>query len=162
MSLVEDPQPEEQKPEEQKPIEYTDFTMPDGVEADEQFLGAFKDVAKGLELPQEQAQKLVDFYAGEVQRQAQAVEAQVKSWEAEVKQDPRHEETLALAKKALSKFATPGMSEITANPLFGSNPAVVKFLSSIGRALKEDSFLESGAGGANTKSHAERIYGSST
>lgn len=148
--------------EDPKPIEYTDFALPEGVEADEQFLGSFAEVAKGLELPQEQAQKLVDLYTGELKRQVQAVEAQVKTWEEEVKKDPQHEETLALAKKALSKFAVPGMDEITANPLFGSNPAVVKFLSSIGRAIKEDSFLESGDGAPNTKTHAERIYGSST
>jgi hypothetical protein len=58
-------------------IEYTDFTMPEGVTLDPAKATEFKALANSLGLPQEGAQKIVDMYSAELK---QVQEAPLKAW----------------------------------------------------------------------------------
>jgi hypothetical protein len=103
-SLLDDPKPVEgdapkegdkpvDKPvEDTKPIEYTDFKMPEGLVLDATKLGEFKEIAAGLKIDQEGAQKLMDIYTKEFK---EASEAPMRAWTSlqnqwrdEVKNDP--------------------------------------------------------------------------
>ena len=153
--------PEGEKPEEkpaETPVEYTDFTLPEGIEADQPLLDGFKQTARELGLPQDGAQKLVDLYAGVITQQAEAAEKQKAEWEAEIREDPKHEELLGSAAKAL-KFADEETQKLLKDTVLGSHPGLVRFLAAVGRATGEDRILEAGNGGGNTLSLAERIYG---
>lgn len=79
------------------PEAYANFTVPEtfsqkGLELDPATIDAFKPIAKELNLTQEQAQKLVDFYAGVSSKDhdanLQAVTNMRKEWVDQVKADP--------------------------------------------------------------------------
>jgi len=59
------------------PEKYEPFTLPDGYKLDEKTSGEITEPFKTLNLPQEGAQKLVDYYAKNL---LQAVEAPQKAW----------------------------------------------------------------------------------
>ena len=74
------------------PIEYAEFTLPDGVTLDEKTMGEAKTLFADLKLPQEGAQKLVDFYTTKANELATApyqqwVDMQT-AWRKEVMADP--------------------------------------------------------------------------
>ena len=59
------------------PEAYTAFTMPEGIEVNEEVLAEFEPIAKELNATQEQAQKLADFGAKLV---AKTLDTQSKAW----------------------------------------------------------------------------------
>lgn len=82
----------EEPPAEVKPVEYTDFTLPEGVTLDAEKLGEFKKIAGEAQVPQEVAQKMVDLYSAEMKQLAEApyrawTELQTK-WQDEIRNDP--------------------------------------------------------------------------
>lgn len=84
--------PEETPAEPDKPIEYTDFTLPEGMELNAEKLGEFTKIAQDAKLPQEVAQKMVDLYSSELKAISDApmkawTELQNK-WQDEVRNDP--------------------------------------------------------------------------
>lgn len=150
-----------------KPIEYTDFTLPEGVEVDQTTLGEAKTLLAGMKLPQEQAQKLVDFYAGKLKASGEAqannwVKLNEK-WVSDFKADKeiggdRVQETVAAAVRAMDRFGTPGLREALIMTGAGNHPEVIRFVARVGKATAEDRFHVAGGASAGTSSAAEVLY----
>lgn len=73
----------EAKPAEVKPTEFKDFTLPEGVKADDALLTSFKGAASKAGLSQEQAQALISEFGGKFVPAAalkEAVDGPMKLW----------------------------------------------------------------------------------
>lgn len=147
------------EPEPDKPIEYTEFSLPDGWEPDNELLGEFKDVAAEAKLPQETAQKFVDLLAkrdAAIQKQTMAV---ADKWAAEFKAQPDHEAVLSDAARA-RKHCTPGMQKLLEDPRIGNNPEIIRSLAGFGKMLKEHDLIEAnGRPGGSPKRPEDVLFG---
>jgi|GEM_PF-2725433 Microcystin-dependent protein len=68
-------------------VGYGDFSLPEGMVADEGMATEFRGLAKELNLPQGGAQKLVDFYAEAQAKQAREYHQQIQQWKDQVMSD---------------------------------------------------------------------------
>ena len=127
--------------------DYADFTMPEGVTLDKAMLEVFAPIMKDVGLDQEQAQKLVDAQAAQVQAQQQQMQdsfsEQVEGWLNETKADKvmggdNFEETAGFASKAIESFGTPELKTLLNETGLGNHPEMVRLMSSVGRAVSED------------------------
>lgn len=151
---------EAQKPSEpEKPVEYTDFTMPEGVTLDKDALGRFVPIAQELKLGQEQAQKLVSLYAEQQKASAAAAAKawsdQQKAWEGAARTDKEFggdglDANLAVAKQALDRFGTPELKAYLDDFGGGNHPEVIRFFYRIGKAVSDDTFHAGSAPGRAT------------
>lgn len=148
------------------PIVYTDFKLPDGVEVDAPTLDAAKALFAESKLPQEQAQKFVDFYQDKV---TAAMQAPVKAWldlneqwtkdfkaDKEIGGD-RIKDTVAATAKAMRKFGTPALHDALIMTGAGNHPEVIRFFARVGAASGEDSHVPSNPTTA-AKSTAEVMF----
>lgn len=144
-----------------------DLKYPDGMPWNDAQLDAYKKQAGQLGLTQEQAQKLLENAHANIAEQAKEHAAQVKRWAEEVRADKEiggaaFESTIMHAKAGLKHFDQDGaiykMLEETGH---ANHPAVIKFLSRIGKAHAEDS-VPSGTSAGSEKPLEERLYGTQT
>lgn len=152
------------------PEEYADFEVPEGVALDAEITGQFRDVAKELNLPQAQAQRVVDLGVQMAQRWADAQTAQVQDiqagWRREAEADAEIggealPQNLAVAKRALDAYATDGLRTLLEDTKLGDHPEVIRLLVKVGKTISEDGMVTpTGAAPAAPKSLAERIYNS--
>lgn len=153
----------EQKPE-GAPEQYA-FNAIEGVTIDEVVVGAFSEVAKELNLPQEQAQKVLDKVAPVIQaRQMEQLQVAREGWAEATKSDKEIggdslEANLGTAKKALDAFATPELRTLLNESGLGNHPEVIRFFYRTGKAISEDRFVGGQAGKATTD--ARRLYAAS-
>lgn len=156
------------------PIEYTDFTLPEGVEASPEQMAAFKEAAAGAKLSQEQAQGLMDLHTKalteaatkpyEVWRDTQ------EQWQKEIKADPEfggaklETETIPSIAKAIKAFSPTPEAEKALRQAFhltgaGNHPEMIRFMARIGKSLAEGTHVggkpTDGDGG---KSAAQKLY----
>lgn len=89
---TETPPPEEAKAAPAAPEKYDDFKLPEGVKLEGDSLKSAQDLFKGLNLPQESAQKLVDFHVAQLKASSEsssrAYEDMRADWQARTKADP--------------------------------------------------------------------------
>lgn len=152
----------EQKTEVKAPESYT-FVMPEGVELDEKSAGEFSAVAKELDLTQEQAQRVVDLYAKNVQGQLEAHKATVEGWVTAVKADKeiggdKVTETVATARKAVEAFGSPELKALLDTTGLGNHPEFVRMMFRAGKAISEDRLVVGGEGGAVNTDIATTLY----
>lgn len=142
------------KDEPQGAPEAYDFKLPDGMEIDAEVMGEFTAFAKELNLPQDKAQKIVDFQAKLASKQADeyqaAVEKQKEQWMAAVKNDPdlggeNYEKSVASAVKVVQAFGSPELREVLTATGLGNNPELFKFVHRISQAISEDKFVMPGS-----------------
>lgn len=172
------PEAEAQAPEDTKtpdvrardaePLTYSDFTLPEGVEVDSETLSEARTLLGEMKLPQEQAQRLVDFYAGKIRQfGASQAESWVKlneKWVGDFKADKeiggeRIQETVTAATRAMERFGTPGLREALMMTGAGNHPEVIRFVARVGRATTEDRFVvATGASAGGARSAAEVLY----
>lgn len=129
------------------PDTYADFTLPEGMQVDEAMLEDAKPVFKELGLNQEQAQKLVDIYAKQVQASSQTqidnFNQLVNDWREQAKNDgefggDKFDENLSVAVNAIDKFGTPELKQLLNEYGIGNHPEVIRFMVRVGHTLKED------------------------
>ena len=136
------------------PDEYEEFKVPEGMEFDKERAGKFSEVAKELDLTQDDAQKLVDFYSEAVKETA---EAQATMW-SETQADWRSrsendeefggasfKENMAMAKKALQHFGGENIGDVVDGYGMGNHPDFIRLLYNVGKAMSEDNFAVGGA-----------------
>lgn len=170
-----DPAAEPDKPEGDKSAEEQastvpekyEFTAPEGVELDPQALAEFEPIAKDMKLNQEQAQKLVEFQAALMQKQAAAWDQQVQTWVTEVKADKEiggeaMTQSVNHARQALTHFGTPALKAALDATKMGNHPELVRVFARIGKAMAEDSFVQSGAPAGTKRDAAEIMFGNTT
>jgi len=141
----------EAKPDEQpataEPVNYDDLQAPEGAQFNPESLGEFKALATEMKLPKEQAQKLADLGVKAIQRQQeqfmQAIAAEHARWAEASRTDPEYggdklDESLGLANRALSEFASPEMLKLLTENKLGNHPEIIRTFVRVGRAISED------------------------
>ena len=146
-----------------------EFKAPDGVVIDDTTINAFSDVAKELNLPQADAQKLIDKVGPVMaKQQAQALNQLNTSWIEGVQADTeiggaKLQENLAVAKKAMERFGTPALRELLNESRLGNNPEVIRFMYRAGKAISEDKFVAGGpASPSGSRDPAKFLYPNQT
>lgn len=144
------------------PDEYEDFTLAEGLEADAEFLGQFKETAKELNLSQEHAQKIVDLYNSKVEglyaSQRDQWDTVLSDWSKATKSDKevggeKFDENLAFARKALDKYGTPELREALDLTGVGNHVEFVRAWSKVGKDISEDTVVA----GSNPRGNPDRI-----
>ena len=121
-------------------------------ELDSEVLNAFGDVAKELNLPQEDAQKVLDKVAPVIQeRQAKMLEQVRADWASESQSDEEFggealTENLNVAKQALDAFGTDAFKSLLQETGFGNHPEIIRFMYRAGKAISEDSYVGNSQG----------------
>lgn len=151
------------------PIEYTDFTAPEGVEIDKALLDAVVPVLKELGLPQDGAQKLVDFYAGLQVKQAEAWASQVNDWAKETRSDKElasgegFDANVAVAQHAIRELF-PDMEErksflgLIVQTGIQNHPLMVKFCLRAGKQFADDKIERGDGGSGGPRNLAHSMY----
>ena len=123
-------------------------------ELDPEVLTAFGEVAKDLNLPQEDAQKVLDKVAPVIQeRQAKELERVRAEWASDSKSDKEFGgETfgtnLDVAKTALDTFGSDALKSLLQETGFGNHPEIIRFMYRAGKAISEDEYVGSSQGAA--------------
>jgi hypothetical protein len=176
-----EPQPDsETAPAEAPPaVEFTDFTLPEGVQLDDTSLNTFKEVLGGELPPQEKGQRLVDMYIAEINKRDQAAsdnqykvwnETQAQ-WKEQVKADPelggnRFNTTLQTCIGAINQYGgtEAQVAELKQALTFtgaGSHPAIIRWANNMASALKEGSPMATTAAPKPPQSRAQKRYNAS-
>ena len=151
---------EDAKPKGEVPEVY-EFKAPEGLELNKEAVAEFTPIAKELNLTNEQAQKLVDIYGGQILKAMKANEeaqaATINSWIDATKTDKEiggaeFSNTLLLANNALEKLATPELRQLMLPPSaenpkglgLGAHPEVIRHFYRIGKNMAEDQRLVQG------------------
>lgn len=136
------------------PEAYESFKLPEGMELDAEVLGEFTAFAKELNLPQDKAQKIVDFQAKLAAKQADEYQAaalkQGQEWANQIKSDPElggdnYERSVASAVKVIQAFGDDGLRDLLNQSQLGNNPALFKFCHRISQAISEDKLVLPGS-----------------
>ncbi len=152
---------EQAKPE-GAPEKY-EFQAPEGQKFDDTVLGAYSEIAKELNLPQDAAQKVLDKVAPVIQaRQAEQIEAVRTAWAESAKTDKEFggdklPENIATAKKALDTFGSPELKKLLNESGLGNNPEVIRAFYRAGKAISEDKFV-GGKGAPPDANDARSLY----
>lgn len=151
------------------PDAYADFILPEGMALDADVLGEFTAFAKELNLPQDKAQKIVDFQTKLATKQAEESQAaamkQGQEWISAVKNDPElgganYEKSVASAVKVIQAFGDEGLKTLLNDSQLGNHPALFKFCHRISQAISEDRFVLPGSQSTTgRKSNEEVFYG---
>jgi hypothetical protein len=156
------------------PETYETFTVPEGFALDEQLLGEFTPVLKELNLPQDAAQKLIDFAPKLVEKTIADTTAAVldrfglkdaPAWVESVRTDPelggeKLAENLGVAQKFMTAFATPGLRAILNQTGLGNHPELIRACFRAGKAISEDGFVPGGKA-TTVQNPAARLYDAS-
>lgn len=146
---------------------YADFTMPEGMTLDSVQLEAAAPLFKELGLSQEQAQKLVDFQAAQVQAgqqgQMDAFNQLKNDWVDQAKADPeiggdKFDENVGIAREALKKFGNEGLTKLLNDFGMGNHPEVIRLMAKVGRLTKEDNPDDTGNPPSKPNDHVSVLY----
>lgn len=164
-----EPPTPEVKPE-GAPEAYADFALPEGVMLPETTLTAFKDLAKGKNLTQTDAQAMLDVFA---QQQRTSAEANVEAfktasneWAAQARADKdfggaKFDDSVVAVGRAMEQFSDPEFVDVLNISQLGNHPAVFRFLAKVGAAIGERPLVTAGGGDGNSgapKPLADRLY----
>lgn len=145
------PKPED---EAKPPVEYTDFTVPEGMELEPEAVGKFKEFAATKNLSQEDAQGLLNMHTDALKEAAlrpyQAYKELQETWIKEITADPeiggdnlpKVQRTIA---SAIDKYGDDAFRDAMKLTGAGNNPAVVKFLAKVSSALTEGGLITGNA-----------------
>lgn len=141
-----------------------EFKAPEGVSLDKPTLEKFSVLAKELNLPQEQAQKLVDLQMNFAREQSEALKTSyaqtVEGWKQETVKalGAGHEKELGFAAMALNKFGTPELKQLLNETGLGNHKELAMLLIKVGKKVSEDTLVD----GKNVteKSLGQIFYGS--
>ena len=145
------------------PDTYADFSLPEGMPLDDALLTEATPLFKELGLTQEQAQKLVDFQAKQVQASSQsqvdAFNQLMQDWREQSQNDKefggdKFDESIAVARSAIDKFGTPELKQLLEEHGVGNHPEVIRFMVKVGKLTAED---VPGTSGAQTTPEQDRV-----
>lgn len=147
------------------PEKYNDFAIPKGVELD---VEKVSELAKGFNLPQKGAQKLVDVVSSELEAMAKSnADAWNKTrddWVSEIKTDKEFggtnfNETVERSNRTLRKFGSEGLINYFRQTGLGDHPDLIKAFAKIDKALGDDKLIDGDNGDdLSNKSPAQIMY----
>lgn len=129
-----------------------EFTVPEGVQMDDEGIKSFSEFAKSLDMPQDAAQKMLEKMGPAwQQRQSEAISKVQNDWAEASKSDKEFggdklNENLAVAKKALDAFGTPELSKLLKDTGLGNNPEIIRAFYRAGKQISEDKFVAGSQG----------------
>lgn len=164
----------EKKPAEGE-VTYTDFTMPEGVNVDAPMMDKAKGIFAAQKLTQEQAQAMVDFYAGDVatlikteaEKPYQLWRDTQSTWIDEVHKDPelggdKNQAARANAARAidtlLSKDEAKAARDALAFTGATNNPHIFRLIARAGAKISEGRYVGGEAPAPAPKTAAEVMY----
>jgi hypothetical protein len=133
-----------------------DLKMPDGTALDEAALADLEPVARELNLTNEQAQKLAETYANrmqqDLQRQQENWKRTTEEWVGAIKADKEiggqnFDVSVRHAQAALNKFGSAELRAQMDATGMGNHPELVRVFARIGKAMAEDTFVQSSRDG---------------
>lgn len=149
------------------PEAYADFNFSEGYNVDTAIMEKFTELAKGLDLTQEDAQKVMDL-AVENMANAQKIQEQAwlkqrDDWVKDIKADKdfggeKFNETMERAKRSVANFFGDDVLKFLDATGYGDHPGLLKGLAKIDMAVGEDKFVD-GRPSEQMKSVADRIFG---
>jgi hypothetical protein len=160
------------------PESYTPFTLPEGVTLDETVLGEATTLFKEMDLPQEQAQKLVDFHSKQLKAAAdtpyQLWRDTQETWMEELRSDPNLGKLIdngtvgGQVAKMINSLPAEQASAFREALNFtgvGNNPAIVRGLYELSKRFTEPGHVQGNnptaqakPGGGQRPSAAEALY----
>lgn len=138
----------------------------DNVDVSQEILDEYSIIAKELNMPQEEATKMLSSLAPKFKEvQAKEIESMKNAWIESTKNDKELggdglNENLSIAKKALNNFGNEGLNNLLNETGLGNHPEVIRFFHNVGKAISEDGYV-SGKTTNQQKTLAERMYGNS-
>lgn len=154
----------QEEPEVFKPYE---VALPQGVELDAESVKGFNAVANELKIPQEAAQKLVEWYGKSSTEKAAARSTEWQKlndgWVASAKSDTeiggdKFDKSVADARLAITKFGTKEFGEMLNLTGAGNHPETIRFLSRVYNATKEDKMVTGGQAVGAVTSVAKTLF----
>lgn len=143
-----------------------EFKLPEGVELDKEALALFEPVMKGLKLPGEHAQKLVDAYSKLVQAQAEKHAAEWRQtqekWVDEIKNDPQlggqnFDRNVQDAVQMIRQYGDDELRAYLDRTGLGDYPPLIRMMMRLGRAAAED-VIHRGSASTSPKAPEEVMY----
>ena len=130
------------------PAAFTDFKMPDGMTLDKGLLDKFTPLAQGMKLNQDQAQQVVDLYAGALKAQQDAWGQTLQGWVDQAKADKEIggqnlESSVRISNQVLDKFG-PNLRSVAEQYGLAHHPEFMRMLVNIGKAMGEDVLVRGG------------------
>ncbi|MEY2703263.1 MAG: hypothetical protein RLY43_1901 [Bacteroidota bacterium] len=125
------------------PTDYEDFKALDGLIYDTESATEFKDVAKELNLTQDQAQKLVDLYGKNILAQQEQQQEQSNQWFNESKKQYKQSE-IDLASKTIGRFADKETIDLLGQSGLGNHPKMIGLFKKIGEQISEGKMVDAG------------------
>ena len=124
------------------PDQYEPFTVPEGIDVDDDLINEAADIYHKLGLSQEQAQQLVDLDTQRMEAANQEWAGINAQWVNDIKTDAemgggKFPETLSMAKKAMDKLGSDGLRDILNDSGLGNHPELVRSFAKMGRLLSE-------------------------
>lgn len=138
------------------PEQYEDFSAPEGTAFDPETISEFGDVARDLDLSQDQAQSVLDRMAPVMhQRQQAQLQAISEQWQTEALADTEiggdgHDEYMAVANKGFDGLDSE-FQKLLKDSGFGNNKHMIKLLHERGEALSEDDIITGGSGNSGQR-----------
>lgn len=129
------------------PETYADFDLPEGMELDGAALEQAQPLFKELGLTQDQAQKVVSFYADQIQagqqRQADTFNQMRETWLNESMSNKefggdKFDESVGIAREAIEKVGSPELKTLLEESGFGNHPELIGAFYRMGKLMKED------------------------
>lgn len=143
-----------------------ELKLPDGFDAKNETLTAFKGLAKELNLPVEHAQKVFDLYAGAEKARTEKLLAEfdeghaaaIKAVETdkEIGGD-KLKETLDLAGRWMNKFASPELRKRLTDSGMGDDVEMLRAIAKAARAMSDDTIGTPPAKASDAKNDRERF-----
>lgn len=135
---------------EPKAPESYELKVPEGVELDKAAADEFTAIAKELKLSQADAQRIADVATKMQQKQAETHVEMVKGWAESCKTDKEFggdnlQQNMSVARKAIDTFGSPELKALLNKSGLGNHPEVVRFAFKAGKAISEDTFVQSGS-----------------
>lgn len=155
-----------EQPAKRAPEAYA-LKAPEGVTLPPESIKAVEDLARKLDLPNDQAQALLEHQVGLegaiVEKQLAALETSRGKWLEDVRADKEigganFQATAEDCRRAVDKFAPKELKELLDATGYGNHPAFVRFAAAIGKAMRED-VMGGQSRGESQRSLAERLYG---
>jgi hypothetical protein len=112
--------------------------VPEGFDAKDPVFMDFQKVAGELGLDKAKAGQMLELHQRAVAAQSKAWDAQLDTWEKAIQSDPAFEQTRTDAMTAIRELGTPELEKLAADPMYGSNPELVRFFAAVGRRLSGD------------------------
>tara|TARA_S200002703_G_scaffold160089_2_gene176891 strand:+ start:792 stop:1496 length:705 start_codon:yes stop_codon:yes gene_type:complete len=133
------------------PESYEDFTTPEGVDSmGADILATYGEVAKELNLSQEQAQKMLDTVAPKIAAQHEAtLTEQAQTWANEAANDPDFggpnlKQNVAAARKAYRMGASEKLQSLLKESRMDVHPEMLKMFKFFGERVSEDKVVNEG------------------